>query len=108
MRNNLDLHQGESLTFSGVLRDEDGPVDISEATLTWRLGDADGRQTRLTLTELDGITTGDAGAWSITLDPADTSEIDPGHYRHIGKAVVGDTTYYFTQGRIRLRRDFPA
>ena len=109
MRRNLDFYRGETETFSGVLRDASGVVDLTSATLTWRLGSADGRYTHFTLTESDGITISapTTGAWSITIDPTDTDDLEPGLYKHQGKAVIGSTTYFFTSGRVRLRRDLP-
>jgi hypothetical protein len=109
MRRNLDLYRGESLTFSGVLRNSSGAVDLTSATLTWRLGPSDGQRTNLTLTESNGITVtaGTGGQWSITLDPADTADLDVGYHQHQGKAVIGTTTYYFVTGRLRLRQDLP-
>lgn len=106
-RQNLDFYRNESVTFSGVLRDKDGIVDLTNAVMTWRLGDTDARQTRLTLTEGAGITVDDAtaGEWTVTVDPADTDDLDPGYYIHQGAAVIGTTTHFFTQGRIHLRRD---
>jgi hypothetical protein len=109
MRRNLDLFRGESLTFSDVLRDSSGAVDLTNAVMTWRLGPRDGQRTNLTLTESNGITVTDAtaGKWSITIDPADTADRDIGYYVHQGKAVIGTTTYYFVTGRLRLRQDLP-
>lgn len=108
MRRNLDFYRGATKTFSGVLRDSAGVVDLTNATLVWYLGDADGRQTRLTLTESDGITVSaspETGAWSITVDPADTADLDPGYYQQQGTATIGTAVYTFTQGRVRLRRN---
>lgn len=109
MRRNLDLYRGQTEPFSGVLRDSSGVVDLTNATLTWRLGDEDGTYTHLTLTESNGITISapTTGAWSITIDPADTSGLEPGNYQHQGKAVIGTTTYFFTSGRVRIYRDLP-
>lgn len=107
MRRNLDLYRGTTLTFSGVLRDSSGAVDLTNATLTWRMGDEDAKQTRLTLTESTGITVtaGTGGQWSVTIDPDDTADLDAGYYQHIGLAVIGSATHVFTQGRVRLRRN---
>lgn len=107
-RINLEFRRGTTKTFSGVLRDSSGAVvDLTNATMTWRMGEADGIQTRLTLSESDGITVSapTTGAWSITIDPGDTSSLDPRCYIHQGKAVIGSATYDFTDGRVTLRRD---
>jgi hypothetical protein len=109
MRRNIDLYRFESFSFSGVLRDSAGVVDLTSATLTWRVGSTDGRTTKLTLTEGDGITVDEAtdGTWTITIDPGDVDDLEPGYYTHQGKAVIGSTTYLLVQGRFRLRRDLP-
>lgn len=110
MRRNLDLVRGQTLTFSGVLRNSSGAVDLTNAVMTWKLGNKYGTDTKLTLTEADGITvaSGTTGAWSITIDPGDTSSLDPGQYIHQGEAVIGAATYGFTRGNLILRKDLPA
>ena len=109
MRRNLDFIRNSTKAFSGVLRDSSGAVDLTSATLTWRLGSNDWRTTHVTLTESDGISVTDAtnGKWTVTIDPGDTDDLEPGYYQHEGRAVIGSTTYIFTSGRIRLRREIP-
>lgn len=109
MRLNLDFYRGESLTFAGVLRNNSGVVDLTNAVLTWRMGPEDKSRTVLTLAEGNGITAaGTAGSWSITIGPDDTADIDYGYYVHEGRAVIGATTYFFVTGRLRLRGNLPA
>ena len=86
-----------------------GVVDLTSATLVWRMGTTDGGSTKLTLTESDGITISapTTGAWSITIDPADTSSLGAGFYVHQGEATIGTAVYNFTSGRVRLRKDLP-
>jgi len=109
MRRNLDFIRGQTESFSGVLRDASGAVDLTSAVLTWQMGTVDGCQTKLELDETDGISVTDAanGKWTITIDPSDTSSIVPGLYIHQGEAVIGTATYNLTSGRVRLRKDLP-
>lgn len=103
---NLSLYRGETRSFSGVLKDDDGnAIDLTSAVLTWRYGDRWFTQEIATLTESDGITTPDAtnGKWKVTIPTSATAEQIPTSYRHQGEAQIGQTRYIFTSGRLELR-----
>ena len=108
MRRDIDIIKGQSFTFNGVLRDENGtPRDLTSATLVWRVGGRFFTRSLFELTEGNGITVTDAtnGKWQVTLRPTDTAEEDSGRFRHQGEATIGSAVYGFTSGRVTLRQD---
>ena len=110
MRRHIELKRGQSVTIKGVARDEDGNrINITNDTLTWKVGSNDLKETIITLTEGDGITKTDAtrGEWKITLAGAKTVNQPPGYYRHQGEGTFSDLPYGFVSGRFWLRRDLP-
>ncbi|NIA67777.1 hypothetical protein HBA54_04165 [Pelagibius litoralis] len=109
MRRNLDFIRGQTFSFSGVLRDASGPVDLTNAALQWRMGLTDLRRTTILLTESDGISvaSGTGGAWTITVNPDKTADAAAGEYNHQGTATIGTAVYNLVSGRVRLLRDLP-
>lgn len=107
MRRRITIIRGESFTYSGVLRDDDGtPIDLTSLTLTWKAGDKDFLRTKIELTEGDGITIDDAtgGKWTVTLGKSDTEDETEGLYTFQGFASDGaDVNYLFTRGRLVLQ-----
>ena len=104
-RRNLGLIIGQSRTFSGVLRDDNGdPVDLTPYTMTWKMGDKDFLRSSVELTEGNGITKVDAtrGKWRINLDRDDTIEEARGLYFHQGFARNGNENLLFTFGNVTL------
>ena len=107
-RRNVSIIRGESTSWTGVLRDDDGnPVDLTSLTLTWKAGDKDFRRTEIELSEGNGITVTDAagGKWQIDLGKSDTEELSNGLFVHQGFAASGETNLLFTFGRLELRGD---
>ncbi len=104
---NLSLIKGQTVTFDGVLKDDDGNrVDLTNLTLTWKVGDKDFLRTSFTLTEGNGITIVDAtrGEWQIDLRKSDTEDLSVGLYVHQGFAANGNAeNLLFTRGRLTLR-----
>lgn len=110
MRRNLELIRGQTKSFSGILRDDTGAtVDLTNATLEWRMGLTDLCRTSVLLTESNGISvaSGTGGAWTITISPDHTADAAPGEYQHQGKATIGTTVYNIVSGRLRLYKDLP-
>ena len=109
MRRRITIIRGESFTYSGTLRDDDGtPVDLTSLTLTWKAGDKDFLRTKIELTEGNGITIDDAtgGKWTVTLGKSDTDTETEGLYTFQGFASDGaDINYLFTRGRLVLQGD---
>lgn len=107
MRRRITLIRGQSFTYTGVLRDDNGtPRDLTGLTLTWRAGDKDFLRTRIELTEGNGITIVDAaqGKWQVTLSKTDTENETEGLYTFQGFATSGaDINYLFTRGRLVLQ-----
>lgn len=106
MRRNLDFYRGQSKSFSGIARDQDGnPVDLSQATLIWRMADPDFLYPLTVLTVGDGISlvSGVTGGWRIDIKPNKTSHLPFSKYEHQGEAQIGDELYGFTSGRVLLR-----
>ena len=103
---NIQIFVGQSTSFRGVLRDQDGNrIDITSYTLTWKAGDKDFDRTAISLTEGDGITKTDAlrGEWRIDLRNGDTNELTRGLYGHQGFASQGsDENRLFTFGKLTL------
>ncbi len=104
---NVEIFVGQSTSFEGVLRDQDGKrIDLTSYTLTWKAGDKDFQRTAISLTEGDGITIVNAsrGRWRIDLRRGDTDELTRGLYVHEGFASQGsDENLLFTFGKLTLR-----
>lgn len=103
---NLNLFVGQSTSFEGVLRDQEGKrIDLTPYTLTWKAGDKDFNRTAISLTEGDGITIVDAssGRWRVDLRSTDTEELSRGLYVHQGFAAQGGSeNRLFTFGKLTL------
>ncbi len=109
MRRDVRIVRGESTSWQGVLRDDDGNrVDLTNLTLTWKAGDKDFRRTQIELSEGNGITIIDAtrGEWKIDLVKSNTEELSEGMFRHQGFAAGSSgTNLLFTNGRLDLTGD---
>lgn len=103
---NLRIFVGQSKSFSGVVRDDNGDrIDLTDYTLTWKAGDKDFRRTAISLSEGDGITITNAtrGEWRIDLRKKDTEELSRGLYRHEGFAAEGsNVNLSFVFGKLTL------
>ncbi len=104
-RRNLGIFIGQSTSWSGVLRDQNGtPIDLTNYTLTWKAGDKDFLREAISLTEGDGITIVDAprGKWRVDLRNSDTVELYRGLYVHQGYAKQGEENRLFTFGDLEI------
>ena len=90
-RYDFDLIRGSSRSLDLFAVDQSGDaIDLTGLTgsaITWRMGDRKYDATKLTLDLDDGVSILDAttGKYQITLDPADTVNLDPALYRHQGE-----------------------
>lgn len=109
MRRRITIIRGESFSYSGVLRDNDGNrIDLTGLTLTWKAGDKDFLSTKISLTEGNGITINNAtrGEWTVTLGKSDTENETQGLYTFQGFASDGaNVNRLFTRGRLVLQGD---
>jgi hypothetical protein len=104
------LWAGDDVTLSATATDSAGAaVNLTGSTLSWTL--SDGNVARVTKTTSDGITVTSAanGTFTVSLDTADTSDLEAGTYRH--RATVTDASSNITtvlDGRARVLRDTAA
>lgn len=104
---NLTLWAGDGLTLSATALDAAGaPIVLTGAALDWRLTDGmrslvtGGIGTRL------AVVSAPAGTFTVTLDPADTRNLDGGTYRHACAVTEADgTVTTVIEGRVRVIGD---
>lgn len=98
---------GDDVTLSATATNSSGSaVNLTGSTLEWTL--TDGRTERITKTTSSGITvvTAASGTFTVSLDAADTADLEAGTYRH--RATVTDGSSNVTtvlDGRARVLRD---
>ena len=111
MRRDFVFVRGSTFAVGSIVRQADGtPIDLTGATLTWRLGTENLRDTKFSLTDSDDIKVTDAtnGAYTITVKPAKTADLTPGFSRHQGEVVESDGTITtFLEGWAEITRDLP-
>lgn len=93
---NIDAyHAGDSLTISVTVYDGDGnTLDITGADFEWVLVDRATDTTLLTKSTGGGgisITDATNGEFEISIDSADTQDMDPGYYEHEAEMDDGST-----------------
>lgn len=111
MRRTFDMLRGTTFRFDGVARKRDGAiVNLTGATLAWRMGAADKRATSFTLTEADGLTVTNAanGEYEIHIAPTRTATLNPGIYSHQFEVTeaAGDILAVMV-GEMGIDRDLP-
>lgn len=91
---------GDNWTFSGPLNDAQGnPLDLSGATITWKLDNPSGEATNLTpLTLGAGIQIINENTATVLYGPsaAQTATLSPGTYYDCLKVVLSDGETYTT------------
>lgn len=112
LRRNFRLVRGTDLNFANeIARDNAGAViDLTGATIAWRIGPRGRYSTNITKTETDGITVNDGptGDYSGSLPGADTVSLFPGRYRHaIEVTETGGEIHLVQEGIIHVERDLP-
>lgn len=112
MLRNYRLVRGTDLTLTGLIaRDRNGTViDLTGATIKWRIGPKDRHSTLKTLDTSDGVTVTDAtnGVYSLDLDGADSDTWAPGRLRHAVEVTEsGGQIHIVLEGFIDLERDLP-
>lgn len=104
MRRNLSLTRGTSLSLAAVARDDDGPIDLTDASIVWRIGTQDRKATRVSKTGT--VVDAAQGEYAVALDPADTADLPPGFYAHEAELTEADgTVRVILSGVLELRRD---
>lgn len=109
LRRDFKLIRGATLRYSGVARGSDGSrVDLTGATLAWRIGDRDLSKTEITITQADDITVGVAvnGEYELLLTPVKTAELEPDCYRHqLEVTKPGGDVLPVLNGLFNLKKD---
>lgn len=85
MRRDIKMIKGTTYELNSVARKTDGSVlDLTGATMTWRIGSDDFSTTNIESTIGDGITVTDAtaGKYTLKLTPAKTANVDTAFYEH--------------------------
>ncbi len=110
-RRHLCLRRGTSLSLSVTARGESGAaLDLTGASVTWRIATEDRRATRIVKTAGAGVTVTDApsGRFTVALVPGDTAGLPPGLYEHAAEVTEPDgTVSTVLRGRLELERDLP-
>ncbi|MDJ0611865.1 MAG: hypothetical protein QNJ67_23030 [Kiloniellales bacterium] len=110
-RRHLRLRRGTSLSLGVTARRESGAaIDLTGASLAWRIATEDRRATRVVKTLGSGVavTDGPRGRFTVALAPADTAALRPGTYAHAAEAAEPDgTVSTVLSGRLELERDLP-
>jgi len=91
----FEFFVGDTWTMNASLHDRDGkPLDLTDATVIWRLRDDIANAVVATATIDDGIGIVDAvnGAIVITLASSATSLLPPGNYLDEIRVIIGDVT----------------
>ena len=112
MRRNYRLVRGTDLTPSEtfIARDRGGTViDLTGATIVWRIGPRGRFTTSVTKTIGDGVTVVVAadGSYTLSLLAADTDTLTPGRYRHAIEVTKAGAITLVQEGTISLERDLP-
>lgn len=112
MRRDYRIIRGTDLTLTGlVARDRNGTIiDLTGATVKWRVGARNRFSTLKTLDSSDGVTVTDAtnGVYSLDLDGADSVNWTPGRLRHVVEVTEsGGQIHTVLEGFITLERDLP-
>lgn len=113
MRRNFRLIRGTDLTPSEtfVARDRGGTViDLTGATISWRIGPRGRFETKVTKTIGDGVTVvvAASGTYTLSLPGADTDTLTPGRYRHaVEVTTAAGAVHLVLEGAISLERDLP-
>ena len=112
----IKMRRGTTFTLANVVaRKADGTkIDLTGLTGTgvaWRIGLDDRKTTKVTKSIGSGVTVaaGTGGKFTVQLDPADTTGLEPGWYSHEAEVTEsgGDVTTVL-RGRLELQRDLPA
>lgn len=112
MRRDYRIVRGTDLTLTGLIaKDRNGTViDLTGATIKWRVGPRGRFSTLKTLDTSDGVTVDDAatGKYSLDLDGADSANWTPGRLRHAVEVTEsGGQIHTVLEGFITLERDLP-
>lgn len=112
MRRNYRLVRGTDLTPSEtfIARDRGGNIiDLTGATISWRIGPRGRFTTSVTKSIGDGITVVVAadGSYTLSLPAADTASLKPGRYRHAVEVTKSGAVNLVQEGTITLERDLP-
>lgn len=107
----LKINRGTTYIRSGTVRIDGEPVDITNSTIrfTVKSSEYDDSVNDSTALIAKDLTNGTAdGAYTITIDPADTATLPPGKYFYsikIDMASDGVTVYELDEGTIKLDGD---
>jgi hypothetical protein len=85
MRRDIKMIRGTSFELQSVARKTDGSIiDLTSATITWRIGTDDFATTKIENSIGDGITVTDAtaGKYTLKLTPSKTVNVDVEVYEH--------------------------
>lgn len=112
MRKDYRIRRGVDLSDSGLIaRDRSGTViDLTGATVKWRIGPRDRFSTLKTLDTSAGVTVTDAtnGVYSLSLTGASSANWAPGRLSHAVEVTTsGGSIYTVLEGFIDLERDLP-
>lgn len=111
MRRNYRLVRGTDLNLpTEIARDQFGTViDLTGATIAWRIGPRGRFTTSITKSIGDGITVVVAadGSYSGRLPGSDTASLKPGRYRHAVEVTKAGAITLVQEGTITLERDLP-
>lgn len=112
MRRDYEVVRGSDLVIpTRVARDRAGAIiDLTGASIDWRVGTADRLSTKVRLDDSDGITVVSAtdGTYSMVLSASDTSNLNPGHYRYTVKVTESDGSITVVEhGYIEIERSLP-
>ena len=95
------LTAGEDRTLSLTGTSSSGAaLDITSATMTWRLSKALGTDALVTKTPV--VVSGPAGTYTVSLYDSDTTDLASGKYTYQTMATVGTTTTECSRGNIQV------
>lgn len=101
---NFEIHQGNNKILAFEVLDPLGAVvNISTASIEWLLSDDRNGTTRITKSTIDGITITDGpnGLFEVTLDAADTNDLE-GDFYHEATVIDGGSTMTVSTGIAKI------
>lgn len=104
----LKVNRGTTYSITGTYSEDGVATSLTGATVRFTMKDAeyDTSIDDTTASVKKNVDTGTSGGeFTITLDPSDTSELEPGDYFYdikVDKASDGVTVYKIDEGKIKL------